>query len=206
MSEERGHVGGLTRRKALKRIAGTAGAAAAFPILSNGVSARAACASAALHISPGPSTYTARFFNADQMEALAALAETIIPADEHSPGARAARVEEFIDTIIAESSAERKSQWTEGIAAVNRQAQHKFQKPFEGCTPEQQGELMRRGAANEEHPSTPGDHFFVALKNATIEGYYTSSIGIHQELKYQGNTALGEFEGCQHMPHKKPAE
>ena len=29
---------------------------------------------------------------------------------------------------------------------------------------------------------------------------------IHQELEYRGNTALGEFEGCSHMPHKLKSE
>jgi hypothetical protein len=36
----------------------------------------------------------------------------------------------------------------------------------------------------------------------TIDGYYTSKIGIHQELEYQGNTALAEFEGCTHPEHQ----
>jgi len=36
----------------------------------------------------------------------------------------------------------------------------------------------------------------MAVKRATIEGYYTSAIGIHQGLQYQGNTALSEFPGC----------
>ena len=34
---------------------------------------------------------------------LDALTETIIPADEHSPGAREARVADYIDLLLAES-------------------------------------------------------------------------------------------------------
>jgi hypothetical protein len=37
----------------------------------------------------------------------------------------------------------------------------------------------------------------VISKDATLRGYYTSEIGIHQELKYQGNKFLREFVGCQ---------
>jgi hypothetical protein len=33
-------------------------------------------------------------------------------------------------------------------------------------------------------------------KTATILGYYTSEIGIHQDLHYQGNKMLPEFVGC----------
>jgi len=38
--------------------------------------------------------------------------------------------------------------------------------------------------------------FFADTKQATIHGYYTSEIGIHQDLRYKGNTLLGEFVGC----------
>ena len=34
-------------------------------------------------------------------------------------------------------------------------------------------------------------------KQATIRGYYTSKIGIHDELHYKGNVFLKEFVGCQ---------
>ena len=39
------------------------------------------------------------------------------------------------------------------------------------------------------------DVFFTDTKQATIHGYYTSEIGIHQELRYQGNKMLAEFVG-----------
>jgi hypothetical protein len=39
---------------------------------------------------------------------------------------------------------------------------------------------------------------FKAIKNMTIDGYYTSKIGIDQELQYKGNTYLKEFKGCTH--------
>ncbi len=37
----------------------------------------------------------------------------------------------------------------------------------------------------------------------TIDGYYTSAIGIHKELEYKGNTALAEFPGCTHPEHQR---
>ena len=30
----------------------------------------------------------------------------------------------------------------------------------------------------------------------TIQGFYTSEIGIHKELRYKGNQMLTEFVGC----------
>lgn len=34
-------------------------------------------------------------------------------------------------------------------------------------------------------------------KHATIHGYYTSKIGIHEELRYKGNQFRREFVGCE---------
>ncbi len=36
----------------------------------------------------------------------------------------------------------------------------------------------------------------------TVDGYYTSKIGIHQDLEYKGNTAISEFPGCTHAEHQ----
>jgi Gluconate 2-dehydrogenase subunit 3 len=51
-------------------------------------------------------------------------------------------------------------------------------------------------AAGEENPKTPEEHFFNELKRWTVEGYYTSSIGIHKDQEYKGNVVQpGEFAG-----------
>lgn len=38
--------------------------------------------------------------------------------------------------------------------------------------------------------------FFRLMKNLTADGYYTSRVGLLQELGYTGNTALAQFPGC----------
>jgi hypothetical protein len=55
---------------------------------------------------------------------------------------------------------------------------------------------MRDISRSETNPHTPLEEFFVMTKLATVRGYYTSEIGIHQELRYEGNTFLREFVGC----------
>jgi hypothetical protein len=42
----------------------------------------------------------------------------------------------------------------------------------------------------------PEVRFFKELKRITVEGYYTSKIGIHDELQYKGNRILKEYVGC----------
>ena len=57
--------------------------------------------------------------------------------------------------------------------------------------------MLQTISRNERAPQTPLETFFVMAKQATIHGYYTSKIGIHQELRYKGNQFLKEFVGCQ---------
>lgn len=189
----------VSRRAALKMIAGSAGATVGLPILNN---PRAQGASRAPSARAQGSPYTPEFFDDRQMKTLAAIAETIIPADDHSPGAKAARVDEYIDETVADLEQNAKNFWTEGLAGIDRRAGEKFGKKFVDCKAGEQEALLEAVSANEEHPATLEEKFFVALKRATIDGYYNSEIGIHQDLQYQGNTALAEFEGCSHPEHK----
>ncbi len=46
----------------------------------------------------------------------------------------------------------------------------------------------------------PEVRFFHELKRLTARGYYTSKIGIHDELEYKGNRILQEYAGCDDQP------
>jgi hypothetical protein len=51
------------------------------------------------------------------------------------------------------------------------------------------------GVALESDPDLP-IRFFRLVKNLTADGYYTSRVGLLQELGYSGNTALARFPAC----------
>jgi hypothetical protein len=142
-----------------------------------------------------------KFFSDQQVQTLAVVSDLIIPDDDHSPGARAARVYEYIDTIVSESDSKTKQLWTDGLAALDATAKVEYGKVFVECTAAQQMALLAIISRHEDHPGTTQEQFFVTVKRATIAGYYTSAIGIHQELEYQGNTALADFPGCRHPDH-----
>ena len=55
--------------------------------------------------------------------------------------------------------------------------------------------VVARIAQGESNPSKPEEKFFVLLKQQTTQGYYTSKIGIHQEMEYKGNVYLKEYVG-----------
>ena len=152
-------------------------------------------------VAGGPGDYKLQFFTPEQNKTIDTLANLIIPADERSAGAHEAKVSLFIDLMVASSAQEIKNEWLAGIRAVEREAETRYHAAFASCTAQQHEDLLAVMAAQETHPSTDLGHFFVRLKSATVDGYYTSSIGIHKELRYKGNTALAEFPGCTHADH-----
>jgi len=153
-------------------------------------------------IAQAPAAYKLQFFSPAQNELVDRLADMIIPADEHSPGAHAAQVSFFIDLMVANSNQNVQQQWTAGLQAVESEAHGRFQQPFRKGSPEQQDQILAAMAANEGKPSTDLERFFARLKSMTIDGYYTSAIGIHKDLQYKGNTAVAEFPGCTHREHQ----
>jgi Gluconate 2-dehydrogenase subunit 3 len=137
------------------------------------------------------------FFTGPELALVEELSEMIIPADEHSPGAKAAKVAAYIDGRLAESSepADRTT-WREGLALVDQLSRGASGKPFLESSPAERLSLLTRIAQNEQKPQKPEDHFFVELKGRVVRAYYTSEIGIKQELEYKGNTYLAEFVGA----------
>ena len=73
----------------------------------------------------------------------------------------------------------------------------RFRSPFSRLRAAQVDAILQTISRNEKSPQTPLETFFVMAKQATIRGYYTSKIGIHDELRYKGNQFLQEFVGCQ---------
>jgi hypothetical protein len=184
----------LSRRDALKIAVGV-GAAAVIPLVPAELSEAAQRAAAAGKPAPP------RFFTAEQQRAVEALTEVIIPADERSPGARAARVADYLDFMLNEAPDEARTIWREGLVALDEASTSEFGKGFADLAPDQQVAVVTSAARNERQPATVLERFFVEAKGRTIHGYYTSAIGIHQELKYKGNQFLAEFVGCDHPEH-----
>ena len=199
------HKNEITRRDAIKTITVGTGVVVTLPVLGNRVVAQdqpahdhAHAAQAAISTAP----YRLKFFTDEENKMIIDLSEHIIPSDDSSPGAKAALVNEYIDLIVSESPADVKQTWREGLAAVNKKSTEMFGKSFAGASPDQQVTLLKEISKNERNPTTVEEKFFRTVKNATIDGYYTSEIGIHKELHYKGNSYLKEFVGCTHPEHK----
>ncbi len=137
-----------------------------------------------------------RFFTREQYALVDELTEILIPADEHSGGARAAGVAAHLDARLADEFDKAVTQaFVEGLRAVDALAHRRLGGPFMGLTPDARHALMSEMARDEQTPETPEGKFFVDLKRRTVNAYYTSRVGIHDDLQYRGNTLQEEFSG-----------
>jgi hypothetical protein len=216
----------VTRRKALKALGATAGAATILPWLSDeGLAAFA-------DVQKAGTAPVLRVLTPPQYVTVERLVEAIIPTDERSPGAKDARVADYMDLLLAEADEGLRKDWLAGLAALDAESTKRFGRAFAKLDPAQTDALLTdiskyetakpvadpalQVPRNEEPKPQPlqvdtllgdvGRHrnsrksqletFFANTKQATIHGYYTSEIGIHKELRYKGNKVLLEFVGC----------
>ena len=140
-----------------------------------------------------------------QNETVVTIAELIIPATD-TPGATAARVNEFVDLALAEwfDAAERTS-FLRGLADVDARSRKLFAKDCTACTPEQQAQILtaldaelaelrdgeKQGYTVE---ATTSQRFFRNMKRLTLVGYYTSEVGATEEL--HNPIIPGRYDGC----------
>jgi hypothetical protein len=139
----------------------------------------------------------ARFFTPAQHALVDELSETIIPADSHSGGAKAAKVADYIDQFLREGFDDnQKALWREGLRLVDVMSRHYNGKSFVDATPEDRVAVFTVLSDHEQMTDLPEVRFFIELKRLTVRAYYTSKIGIHDELEYKGNRINQEFIGC----------
>jgi hypothetical protein len=75
-------------------------------------------------------------------------------------------------------------------------SQHYRGKSFVDASAEDRIAVLTVLSDNDRMTDLPEVRFFIELKRLTVRGYYTSKIGIHDELEYKGNRILQEFAGC----------
>lgn len=133
-------------------------------------------------------------FNAHQDATVIAISEAIIPATD-TPGAKAAKVNEFIDLLMGEWYEPADSaRFLDGLDDVDKRSRRLFSKDFVDCTVAQQEQLLRaldgeamtfakqQSAALLAKKPAPPANFFYTMKKLTLAGYYTSEIGFEKEL------------------------
>jgi gluconate 2-dehydrogenase gamma chain len=194
----------MDRRTALKQIAVGGAVIATVPMLDRGAFAALHDHVHAAQTAAAAQPWKPIFFNAHQNDTVVVLSELIIPATD-TPGAKAAKVNEFVDLMLSEEEDANKRAFVRGLEWMDRKSKELFGANFKDATPEQQNALLVTisSGKNASLDEQIGVEFFNTIKTYTINGYYTSEIGLLKELGYKGNTYLDEFPGCTHPEHQK---
>jgi hypothetical protein len=232
----------VNRREALRRLAIGGAAAAALPSWVESLSAfaidhahthgqRAAAKSTA--------AWKPRLLDAHQNATVIAVSELIIPQTD-TPGATAANVNRFVDSVVAAAPQVERAEFLAGLTALDERAKGASGKTFVASTPDQQTAILTELSALQEKayaasleaekagrksgkigepgpsqaaPAGPastgpksadqiGSEFFEAIKSMTIIGFYTSEVGMRQEMGDDGTLFFAEFKGCEHPEHR----
>ena len=136
-----------------------------------------------------------QFFSPEEFRLVDQVSELIIPADAHSPGAQKAQVAVFVDLVCANSAPATQRNWRARLQGFDAGARRAFGRSFVELGAGEQHKWMDRACSREE-ARTPAGLFFADLREATLFAYYTTRIGLQQELGYAGNSMMGDFPGC----------
>ncbi len=142
-----------------------------------------------------------KFFTAEELALTDELADIIIPTDDKSPGAKAAQVAAYIDAYFAEAFSddeiEERNDFRSGLQLfAGKSHDEQVSILTRAAAHESEARARRHARAAESHTLTPEEKFYRLLKDHTIRGYYTSSIGIHQDMDYKGNVfQTGDYAG-----------
>ena len=163
-----------------------------------------------------------RDFSPENIAFLDEVGETILPTTS-TPGAKAAKIGEFMKTMVNDTYEEvDQTAFLEGLDKINVASKKKFDKGFMEITPAQRQELLIEiDKEAKDYQKTKVDefnkvekdkqakdknykkqrispHYFMMMKQLTLFGYFTSEVG-SKSVRYI--PVPGRYEGC--VPYKK---
>ena len=151
--------------------------------------------------------YAPQFFKPDEFRTVEILTNLIIPADD-KPGAKEAQVGNYIDFVVfsaGEFVPTLQREWIDGLGLLERESQKLSGTSFLGSSEADRVKLLTEMSLPERDPKArhEGYAFFRLVKEMTVEGFYTSRIGLIEVLDYQGMNYQSEFPGCTHAEHQQ---
>jgi hypothetical protein len=186
----------ISRRRLLKMTASAATALAgshwAFRVGADGRIVKAQTAD--------PSAWKPTFFTGAEIQQLAAVCEAIIPRTK-TPGARDARVHEYIDVAMTVEAAPLQDRFRTGLAWLEAYCQKQTKKGLANASGEEITRLLATiSDTNQKVPDDlkPGASFFTDVKSRTLFGFYTSREGWVEDLGRPEHVGMEKWAGCPH--------
>jgi hypothetical protein len=136
------------------------------------------------------------FFNDEMISLLDTIGETIIPATAESPGAKDAKIGQFMKLIVSECyTDDEERSFVSGMEKFKQDVKQKFGKAFSSLSDDEKNEWLIT-LDNESRQSKPGKdtHIFEMLNQLTLWGYFSSEPGATKALRFV--PIPGEYKGC----------
>ena len=193
----------ISRRDALRILAATGAAAVSAQFWVETLTASAQEHAAHYHAAAAATTpWTPKVLSPSQNETVVVLAELIIPQTD-TPGATKANVNQFVDATLAAATPAERQSFLDGLSWLDTHCQQAHQAVFVKLTPEQQTAVLTAlSSKSTDAALKPGADFFTAIKSLTVTGFYTSEIGMREEIGDDGTMFFAEFKGCTHPQHQ----
>jgi len=196
----------LSRRHALKWLTGSAAGVAATPLVA-----------APGETEPAPPAYPTRFtfhdpdfskattgpwerlLTKEELDTTKALADIILPKDEHGPAASEIGVHDFINEWISAPYPDQREDCEVirgGLGWMNTESFRRHEKAFAELAREQQLAIVDDIAAVDHKPEhAVGAAFFKQFRHLCVGGYYTHQ-DTWKQLGYVGNVSVaGPYPG-----------
>lgn len=137
----------------------------------------------------GPDAKGIGLFDKKQVRLLNEIADTIIP-DTNTPGAKAAKVGQFMAVIVSDCyEPDEQKRFMEGLVTLQAASEKANGGTFQKSTPAQRTALLN--ALDKEQldyqkrkKSGEPNHYFRVIKDLVLWGYFSSEIGATQALRY----------------------
>lgn len=142
-----------------------------------------------------PARKTGLFYDTD-VALMDDIGETILPATPGVPGARDAKIGEFMKVIVTDCyTPEDQDTFVKGLQAIR-------DKNFSDLTDAQRHDLLVGLDKESRDPKYDDDkhkHYFKLMKQLTIWGFYSSEVGATKAARYVETP--GHYDG--NLPYKK---
>ncbi len=138
-------------------------------------------------------TSAPKALSAEQFRTLERLTDLIIPVENGKPGALQAGVAGWIDALLNVNE-DLKSRYVTGLAWLDQTMTKERGTDFVSATPAQQTALLDVIAFKENRTAdnAPGVDFFILARRMTVDGFYTSDLGI-REINSAGRPPYNTF-------------
>ncbi|MCG2459157.1 gluconate 2-dehydrogenase subunit 3 family protein [Flavobacteriaceae bacterium F89] len=138
---------------------------------------------------------------------LDALGETIIPTTADAPGAKEAKIGEFMIVMVRDCMPpDHQDILLDGLNTLDEHCAKTYKSSFANLEVPKQLEIVQQLQSDaiahglkQKGKNTRTPHYFNILKGLTVRGYFTSKIGCTQARRY--NPVPGKYEAC--IPYKK---